>query len=287
MKTRYDQLLASLSWFTFDPPAHWSDYPCLLFNGSSQDGYGVLRHDGKKFLAHRLAYETCIGPIPDGLVLDHLCRRHECYCPAHLEAVTKGENTRRGLAPIIFTAQRRALRLRTMCTRGHLYTDDNTHFNPAGHRQCKKCLKDWSLARRRGPRKRPTHCVHGHLFDEKNTYFSKSYGTQMCRACKREHYQKTKVLKPPIPDGYITPKQYAAQHGLVCDTVNDRLQHGKLYGVRYNGRNWMIPVSIPEHSNQIADLRDRSRQEDTSQPAIHNVNVDCLQKAIPEDLGAL
>ena len=66
-------------------------------------GYGMV--DVSRFgrprlriLAHRLSYELFVGPIPDGLVLDHLCRNTRCVRPEHLEPVTSGENIRRGYA---------------------------------------------------------------------------------------------------------------------------------------------------------------------------------------------
>jgi hypothetical protein len=45
---------------------------------------------------HRFAYELLVGPIPAGLVLDHLCRNRLCVNPNHLEPVTNSENPRRG-----------------------------------------------------------------------------------------------------------------------------------------------------------------------------------------------
>jgi hypothetical protein len=63
-------------------------------------GYGCFSFGGKgrSVLAHRWAYERHVGPIPDGLTLDHLCRNRRCVNPAHLEPVTVGENVRRGQA---------------------------------------------------------------------------------------------------------------------------------------------------------------------------------------------
>lgn len=46
--------------------------------------------------AHRIAYHLHVGPIPGGLVIDHLCRTRNCVNPKHLEAVTQSENLRRG-----------------------------------------------------------------------------------------------------------------------------------------------------------------------------------------------
>lgn len=69
---------------------------CWLWNGHREsNGYGRFRHDGRRSGAHRFAYEAEVGPIPDGLTIDHLCRVRHCVNPAHLEAVTSRENTRR------------------------------------------------------------------------------------------------------------------------------------------------------------------------------------------------
>lgn len=62
-------------------------------------GYGRFSHGPMRGqtheLAHRFAYEALVGPIPVGLTVDHLCENKRCVNPAHMELVTRAENTRR------------------------------------------------------------------------------------------------------------------------------------------------------------------------------------------------
>lgn len=80
-----------------------SDTGCWLWTGGkSQDGYGRLSVDrnGEPFTAytHRVAYAALVGPIPQGLHIDHLCSVRNCCAPSHLEAVTPTENVLRAAA---------------------------------------------------------------------------------------------------------------------------------------------------------------------------------------------
>lgn len=124
---------------------HWDD--CWEWLGSRTRGYGMATVNGKQTLAHRAAYEAFIGPIPDGLVLDHLCGNRGCINPEHLEPVTHQVNIQRG-----FDARPE----RSECSKGHPLDESNTYITPDGYRRCRYCRTDWSRqanARRRAKRK--------------------------------------------------------------------------------------------------------------------------------------
>ena len=103
---------------------------CTLWLGAkSMGGYGMLRVGGAGKYAHRLSWETSRGPIPDGLVLDHICRNRACINPDHLRVVTMRENSLYGAG---FGAQNA---LKRRCPRNHAY--DVT--KPNGWRSCRMC----------------------------------------------------------------------------------------------------------------------------------------------------
>jgi hypothetical protein len=97
-------------------------------SGNATHRYGDFRCAGKSYRAHRISYHIAHGGIPDGMVIDHLCRNVRCVNPAHLEAVTSGENTRRGLS------------FPTHCKRGHVLSGSNVRL--VGHqRRCRACQR--------------------------------------------------------------------------------------------------------------------------------------------------
>lgn len=113
---------------------------CWLFAGYKNElGYGqIFTYFDRKMsyqYAHRVSYETFVGPIPDGLVIDHLCRFRHCINPEHLEPVTARVNTLRGEGVLMN-------KRKTHCPKGHPYTDYNTIFNSRGWRVCRQCDLD-------------------------------------------------------------------------------------------------------------------------------------------------
>lgn len=87
---------------------------CWLWKASTTTlGYGQVQFEGRLRRAHRVVFETLVGPIPPGLQLDHLCRNPGCVNPAHLEPVTPRENTLRGLAPSAVNSRK------IHCPQGH------------------------------------------------------------------------------------------------------------------------------------------------------------------------
>lgn len=118
---------------------------CWIWTGEIiKSGYGRFSFKNKKTLAHRLAYELVVGPIPEGRELDHLCHSRDVSClggyecphrrcvrPDHLEPVTSIENNHRG---------RNFQSAKTHCRNGHPYDEANTRYI-SGERRCHTCMR--------------------------------------------------------------------------------------------------------------------------------------------------
>jgi hypothetical protein len=104
-------------------------------------GYGMFFIDwaggrNLRVLAHRWSYEYHVGPIPDGLTIDHLCRNPACVNPDHLEPVTHRENVLRGTSRAAIHAAK------TECVNGHPFSGDNLILRGNGRwRDCRECTR--------------------------------------------------------------------------------------------------------------------------------------------------
>lgn len=130
---------------------------CWLWTASlNSQGYGQVGINHRPVVAHRIAYTLLVGPIPDGLELDHLCHTRDVECrrgeecphrrcvnPAHLEAVPHRENALRGRSPMADLAAA------THCTNGHEWTPENTRLRSDGTRICRSCHRHRERERRR------------------------------------------------------------------------------------------------------------------------------------------
>lgn len=120
-----------------EDPLATAEGDCWTWTGAQIKGYGSFSMGKKTFLAHRVAYLDGgrKNRIPEGYVVDHLCRNTLCVNPRHLEPITFDENVARGL---------RGTAARPNCPSGHPFDEENTKYvkrNDRTIRVCRTCLK--------------------------------------------------------------------------------------------------------------------------------------------------
>lgn len=111
---------------------------CWLFSGWLRpDGYGKIWSRGRMRSVHREVFEHMRFPLPEGVVLDHLCRNRSCCNPSHLDPVTNRENTLRGQGIAAINARRE------VCKRGHPLVGPEADVAMRGRsRQCRACIRE-------------------------------------------------------------------------------------------------------------------------------------------------
>jgi hypothetical protein len=119
---------------------------CWIWTASCRPcGGGQVRDGSRIRYAYQVVYELLVGPVSEGLELDHLCRNRACVNPAHLEQVTHRTNVLRGVSPTARNAAKRT------CPDGHDYDVTAT-----GRRRCSVCA---AAAQRRWRERNPVRAA--------------------------------------------------------------------------------------------------------------------------------
>lgn len=130
-------------------PVEGLEGSCLLFIGSKNGGYGQVRRNGRLYQVHRYVWERDVGPIPDGMKIDHRCRNRSCINVKHLRVVTHQVNSTENVIGSAWQINKN----KTHCKNGHVFDEENTVFRvekgpdgrPYKRRRCKICAASWSL----------------------------------------------------------------------------------------------------------------------------------------------
>jgi hypothetical protein len=145
-------VLASAGWTFARQPVRYRDsrlpdrfwtrvtpkrFGCWIWEGGKDsNGYSFISWEGRNIRGHQLAYQQLVGPVPEGLQLDHLCERKACVNPNHLEPVTQIVNILRSATSVPGMNARKS-----HCKYGHPFSQENTYRTSRGHRQCRSCRR--------------------------------------------------------------------------------------------------------------------------------------------------
>lgn len=108
-------------------------------------GYARIGLRRRALAAYRISYEAFVGPIPDGLEIDHVCRVRDCVNPEHLEPVTGEENRNREWTHARAVGGWPTRPIRTgpaTCVNGHGLDDSTTYVESGGYRRCRVCNRE-------------------------------------------------------------------------------------------------------------------------------------------------
>lgn len=130
-----DSLYLRIAWHKFKRKVEVLDNGCWQWRGAinKTEGYGRFYARDRTGDAHRFSYIVHKGEVPEGLVLDHICRHRSCVNPDHLRPVTNAENVLSGVGLTAKYAKA------THCHRGHPFDEKNTYVSARGNRHCKAC----------------------------------------------------------------------------------------------------------------------------------------------------
>ncbi len=166
---------------------------CWTWTGRLEDGYGQFHFQNRTVRAHRWAYEHWVNPIPDGMQIDHICRKPSCVNPEHLRLATPKANSAYRSAQV------------TECPHGHPYDDANTLVS-SGRRHCRTCMRARAKAHNRKvfaipdsviENKAKTHCPAGHPYDSEHMRVYS--GKRHCRTCATEAQRRYRAKQRSQP----------------------------------------------------------------------------------------
>jgi hypothetical protein len=189
---------------------------CWTWTGrKSTSGYGQIRIAGKTCYAHRVSYELFVGPIPEGLVIDHLCRNRACINPDHLEVVTAAVNTLRGHSPSQMT------RRTGICQRGHVLAVDGVivqRSRGTEYHLCRKCVR---LSER---------------------------GRRLIESERRSAAELAQLPRPSDPDdpaqAFLTTRQAAEAAHVEPTAIRDWARRGLITAVAHGSSSYYLELDV-------------------------------------------